>query len=188
VEKEKIKLKTFKKDLKIHQKEKEKLVDEVFILDIAGTLLKDTGIKTSIIKKYVPKINKLIQKYLAAMDFFVNFELDESFNETVKSRHCDDFSYTSFSEGEKMRIDLALLFCWRSIAKMKNSTNTNLLMFDEVFDASLDGTGCEEFLKLIQTLGKNTNIFVISHKGDVLTDKFDDTVRFGKVKNFSRII
>jgi energy-coupling factor transporter ATP-binding protein EcfA2 len=132
-------------------------------------------------------MNKLVNKYLASMEFFVNFELDENFDEVIKSRHRDEFSYSSFSEGEKMRIDLALLLTWRSIAKMKNSTNTNLLILDEVFDASLDSNGCDEFLKLLDDLGKDTNVFVISHKGDILQDKFRSVVKFEKVKNFSRI-
>jgi energy-coupling factor transporter ATP-binding protein EcfA2 len=132
-------------------------------------------------------MNKLVNKYLAAMEFFVNFELNENFEEIIKSRHRDEFSYSSFSEGEKMRIDLALLLTWRSIAKMKNSTNTNLLILDEVFDASLDVSGCDEFLKLLNELGKNTNVFVISHRGDILQDKFRSVIRFEKHKNFSRI-
>ena len=130
-------------------------------------------------------MNKLINKYLSALDFFVAFELDEEFNEVIKSRR-DEFSYASFSEGEKMRIDLALLFTWRT-AKMKNSANTNLLILDEVFDASLDVAGCDEFLKLIHQLGQGTNVFVISHKGDILSEKFRSQIRFEKYQNFSRI-
>ena len=133
-------------------------------------------------------MNKLINKYLVAMDFFVNFNLDENFNETIKSRHRDEFSYDSFSEGEKMRIDLALLFTWRAIAKLKNSTNTNLLILDEVFDSSLDDSGTQEFLKILYTLGTDQNVFVISHKGDVLQDKFNNLIRFDKVRGFSRIL
>ena len=155
--------------------------------DFAATLLKDSGIKTKIIKQYLPIMNKLINKYLTAMDFFVNFNLNESFEETIKSRHRDEFSYASFSEGEKMRIDLALLFTWRQVAKMKNSTNTNLLILDEVFDSSLDGVGTEEFLKLLNSLDKNTNVFVISHKGDQLFDKFRSVIRFTKKNNFSQV-
>ena len=132
-------------------------------------------------------MNKLINKYLAALDFFVLFELDEQFNEVIKSRHRDEFSYASFSEGEKMRIDLALLFTWRAIAKLKNSVNTNLLLLDEVFDASLDNNGCDEFLKLLNQLDNETNVFVISHKGDILAEKFKKEIRFEKIKNFSRI-
>lgn len=154
--------------------------------DIAQVILRDSGIKSRIIKQYIPVINALVNKYLAAMDFFVKFELNESFEEKILSRHRDDFTYDSFSEGEKMRIDLALLFTWRTVARMKNSASANLLILDEVFDASLDATGCEEFLKLIQTL-ENANVFVISHKGDILQDKFRSSIRFEKHHNFSRI-
>jgi DNA repair exonuclease SbcCD ATPase subunit len=156
--------------------------------DIVAQLLKDGGIKSKIIKQYVPVINKLVNKYLAAMDFFVNFNIDEEFKETIKSRHRDDFSYENFSEGEKKRIDLALLFTWRSVAKLKNSVNTNLLIFDEVFDGSLDINGTEEFMKLINMMNDSTNIFVITHKTDQMVDKFKHTIRFGKVKNFSQVI
>lgn len=162
------------------------LVDKQY-LEYAGTLLKDGGIKTRIIKQYLPIMNKLINKYLSAMDFFVNFNIDENFNETIKSRFRDEFSYANFSEGEKMRIDLALLFTWRQIAKLKNSTNTNLLILDEVFDSSLDTVGTEEFLKLINEMGHDTNVFVISHKGDQLFDKFRSVIKFEKKGNFSRI-
>ena len=133
-------------------------------------------------------MNTLVNQYLQSMDFFISFHLDEEFNETIKSRHRDSFNYNNFSEGEKMRIDLALLFTWRHIAKMKNSTNTNLLVLDEVFDSSLDEGGTEEFLKILHTLDGDTNTFIISHKGDVLTEKFRHTMTFEKVKNFSRII
>jgi energy-coupling factor transporter ATP-binding protein EcfA2 len=150
-------------------------------------LLKDTGIKTKIIKQYIPVMNKLINKYLSSMDFFVNFNLNENFEETIKSRHRDVFSYASFSEGEKMRIDLALLFTWRQIAKMKNSVSTNLLILDEVFDSSLDAVGTEEFLKILNTLDNKTNVFVISHKGDQLFDKFRSIIRFVKKNNFSQV-
>jgi len=167
--------------------EKEKLTNRNEIQKIATSLLKDSGIKTLIIKQYLPIMNSLINKYLANMDFFVNFTLDESFNETIKSRHRDEFSYDSFSEGEKMRIDLALLFTWRTIAKLKNSTNTNLLVLDEVFDSSLDDAGTQEFLKILYTLGKDQNVFVISHKSDILQDKFNNIIRFEKIKGFSRI-
>ena len=132
-------------------------------------------------------MNKLISKYLASMDFFVQFELDENFNETIKSRFRDEFSYDSFSEGEKMRIDLALLFTWRTIAKLRNSVSTNLLIMDEVFDSSLDSTGTDEFMKILNELTSDANVFIISHKGDQLMDKFQNTVRFEKVNNFSRI-
>lgn len=156
-------------------------------LNAAQTLLKDTGIKSRIIKQYVPVINKLVNKYLAAMEFFVEFHLDKDFKETIKSRHRDDFSYDSFSEGEKMRIDLALLFTWRAIAKMKNSASTNLLIMDEIFDSSLDSSGTDEFLKIIKELTSDTNIIIISHKTDQLLDKFSNVLKFEKHKNFSRI-
>jgi len=156
-------------------------------LNVCGALLKDKGIKADIIKQYVPIMNQVVNQNLAAMDFFVNFELDENFNEVIKSRHRDEFSYTSFSEGEKQRIDLALLFTWRAIAKMKNSMSTNLLILDETFDSSLDTTGCEDFLKLIYNLGGQTNTFVISHKGDMLQDKFHSNIRFEKIKGFSKV-
>ena len=155
--------------------------------DYSGLLLKDTGIKTKIIKQYLPIMNKLINKYLQAMDFFVNFNINESFEETIKSRHRDEFRYDSFSEGEKLRIDLALLFTWRQIAKLKNSTDTNLLILDEVFDSSLDTVGTDEFLKLIHEMGTDTNVFVISHKGDQLFDKFRSVIKFHKRNNFSEI-
>ena len=187
VGKENKKLSTLTRQLTDGKQKQENLVHEKTLYEVAGVLLKDQGIKTKIIKQYVPIINKLVNKYLAAMDFFVNFELDENFSENIKSRHRDEFTYDSFSEGEKMRIDLALLFTWRAIARMKNSTNTNLLILDEVFDASLDNNGCDEFLKLIHQLGGEQNVFVISHKGDLLQDKFFSTIRFEKYKNFSRI-
>ena len=136
----------------------------------------------------MPIINKLINKYLAAMDFFVQFQIDEQFNETIKSRFRDEFSYNSFSEGEKMRINLAVLFTWRAIAKMRNSAATNLLIMDEVFDSSLDSNGTDEFLKIIQTLTADTNTFIISHKTDQLFDKFHNVIKFEKTKNFSRIV
>ena len=166
---------------------KQEHLDEREMYDLATVILRDSGIKSRIIKQYIPVINTLVNKYLAAMDFFVKFELNEQFEEKILSRHRDDFTYDSFSEGEKMRIDLSLLFTWRSIARMKNSAHTNLLILDEVFDASLDANGCDEFLKLIHSL-ENSNIFVISHKGDVLHDKFSNTLRFTKQKNFSRIM
>jgi DNA repair exonuclease SbcCD ATPase subunit len=166
---------------------KNDILAEREMFDLATIILRDSGIKSRIIKQYIPIINTLVNKYLAAMDFFVKFELNESFEEKILSRHRDDFTYDSFSEGEKMRIDLALLFTWRSIARMKNSAHTNLLILDEVFDASLDANGCDEFLKLIHSL-EDSNIFVISHKGDVLHDKFSNTLRFTKQQNFSRIV
>jgi predicted O-linked N-acetylglucosamine transferase (SPINDLY family) len=158
------------------------------VYDLASALLKDGGIKTKIIKQYVPIINKLMNKYLATMDFFVQFELDENFNEQIKSRYRDVFTYESFSEGEKMRIDLSLLFTWRAVAKLRNSASTNLLILDEVFDSSLDGNGTDEFLKIITQLTDNTNVFVISHKGDQLFDKFHSVIQFQKVKNFSQMV
>ena len=154
---------------------------------VAAIVLKDNGIKARIIKQYIPVINKLINKYLAAMDFFVNFELDENFNETIKSRFRDEFSYASFSEGEKMRINLAILFTWRAVAKLRNSASTNLLIMDEVLDGSLDSNGTDEFLKIINTLTQDTNTFIISHKVDQLVDKFANVIRFVKVKNFSGV-
>ena len=168
-------------------KAKSNLREEKTYAEASRSMLTDAGIKTKIIKQYLPIMNKLINTYLTSMEFYVNFTLDESFEETIKSRYRDDFSYTSFSEGEKMRIDLALLFTWRAVAKMKNSTNTNLLILDEIFDSSLDGTGTDEFLKILNTLG-DENVFVISHKQDQLVDKFRNTIRFEKVKNFSHIV
>ena len=167
--------------------EKEELARDKQVYDIASQLLKDSGIKTKIIKQYIPIINKLINKYLAAMDFFVNFELNESFEETIKSRFRDEFTYDSFSEGEKMRIDLALLFAWRAVAKLRNSASTNLLIMDEVFDSSLDSSGTDEFLKILNGITGDTNTFIISHKGDQLFDKFEHIIKFEKHKNFSRI-
>ena len=181
------KVKEIEKKIKGYEKQKEDYLYEQQLLNVAADMLKDTGIKTQIVRQYVPVMNKLVNKYLAAMEFFVSFELDENFDESIKSRHRDKFSYSSFSEGEKMRIDLSLLLTWRAIAKMKNSTNTNLLILDEIFDASLDTSGCDEFLKLLNELGKDTNVFLISHKGDVLQDKFRSVIRFEKYKNFSRV-
>ena len=161
--------------------------EEIIHHDYAYALLKDDGVKTKIIKKYLPFINQQVNRYLQKMDFYINFRLDEEFNETVESPIHEDFSYASFSEGEKMRIDLALLFTWREVARVKNSVNTNLLIMDEVFDSSLDGFGTDEFLKIIRFVIKDANIFVISHKTD-LYDKFDSVTRFDKVKGFSRIV
>jgi len=171
---------TLKDDLKT-------LIDEKSYYEVASGLLKDTGIKTKIIKQYLPIINKLVNKYLASLDFFVNFNLDESFKETIKSRHRDDFTYNNFSEGEKQRIDMALMLTWRAVAKLKNSSNTNLLILDEVFDSSLDTNGTEELMKILHML-EGVNLFVISHKGDILVDKFANVIRFEKVNNFSRIM
>ena len=161
--------------------------NEIVHYDFAYSLLKDDGVKTKIIKKYLPFINQQVNRYLQMMDFYINFTLDEEFNETVKSPIHEDFTYSSFSEGEKMRIDLALLFTWREVARVKNSANTNLLILDEIFDSSLDGFGTDEFLKIIRFVIKDANIFVISHKTD-LHDKFESVIRFDKVKGFSRII
>ena len=160
--------------------------EEKDYVDVLREILNDKGAKANIIRKYVPIMNQLINKYLQAMDFYISFNLDEEFNETVKSRFRDTFNYNNFSEGEKMRIDLALLFTWRQIAKMKNSVNTNLLVLDEIFDSSLDGQGTDDFFKIIKTMTKE-NIFIISHKGDILFDKFTDIVKFEKYKNFTRL-
>jgi len=157
------------------------------LLGSAQIILKDNGIKTKIIRHYLPIMNKLINHYLTCMDFFVQFNLDENFDETIKSRHRDEFTYASFSEGEKMRIDLSLLLAWREIARLKNSTNCNLLVLDEVFDSSLDGTGMDEFMKLLKGMGARCNIFVISHKSDQLMDKFQEVLTFKKKNNFSRM-
>ena len=163
------------------------LKQENFYLDICKSLLHDTGIKSKIIKQYLPVMNQTIQKYLGVLDFYINFTLNEQFEETIKSRYRDEFSYASFSEGEKMRIDLALMFTWREIARLKNSTNTNLLIIDEIFDSSLDATGTDDFLKILNSL-ESQNIFVISHKGDVMFDKFNSIIKFEKQKNFSKMI
>ena len=174
-------------DLNTYHNKQSQLFDDKEVLSLVASMLKDGGIKTRIIKQYVPVMNKLINKYLAAMDFFVQFELDENFNETIKSRFRDVFSYASFSEGEKLRIDLALLFTWRSVSKLRNSVSTNLLIMDEIMDSSLDNAGTEEFLKIINEITADSNVFIISHKGDQLYEKFDHVVRFEKVKNFSRM-
>lgn len=165
---------------------KKDLIDQSAYYEAAGMLLKDTGIKTKIIRQYLPIINTLGNKYLASMDFFVNFNLDETFKETIKSRHRDDFTYHSFSEGEKQRIDMALVLTWRAVAKLKNSADTNLLILDEIFDSSLDNTGTEELMKILHSL-EATNVFVISHRGDILQDKFQNVIKFSKQQNFSRI-
>ena len=180
------KLKSLKKELALIDKQKSKLREDKTYSEAARNMLTDTGIKTKIIKQYLPIMNKLINTYLTSMEFYVNFTLNENFEESIKSRYHDDFTYASVSEGEKMRIDLALLFTWRAVAKMKNSTNTNLLILDEIFDSSLDNTGTDEFLKILNTLG-NENVFVISHKQDALADKFRNTIKFEKVKNFSHV-
>ena len=180
------KLATFKDNLKTTYDELAQRKDTINYYDFSYSLLKDGGVKTKIIKKYLPLINQQVNKYLQLMDFYINFSLDEEFNETVQSPIHENFSYSSFSEGEKMRIDLALLFTWREVARMKNSVNTNLLIMDEVFDSSLDGLGTEDFLKIIRFIIKDANIFVISHK-ESLHDKFDQVIKFEKVKGFSRM-
>ena len=179
-------LKQIEEQLKLVDIEKEKAIEEKKYIDIAREILNDTGVKANIIKKYLPIMNQLINKNLQAMDFFVNFHLNEEFEETIKSRHRDTFVYNSFSEGEKIRIDLALLFTWRAIAKMKNSTNTNLLILDEIFDSSLDGQGTDDFFKILKTLSKE-NTFIISHKGDIMFDRFTNIIKFEKYKNFTRL-
>jgi len=184
---DKVKLAELKGQIKLIEEQKSKLNEDKFYVDVARNLLQDTGIKTKIVKQYLPIMNKLVNTYLSSMDFYVQFNLDENFNETIKSRFRDEFSYASFSEGEKMRIDLALLFTWRAIAKMKNSTNTNLLILDEIFDSSLDGSGTDDFLKILDTFS-DQNVFVISHKQDMLFDKFRSVVQFKKEKNFSHLV
>jgi DNA repair exonuclease SbcCD ATPase subunit len=188
IDEEKNKLKQLAQDAVSKIKEKTQLQEQRNLEEVANILLKDTGIKTAIIREYLPIMNKMINKYLNAMDAYIHFELDESFNEIVKSRHRDEFTYASFSEGEKMRIDLAILFTWRQIAKMKNSVNTNLLLLDEIFDSSLDTAGTDYFLNLMNTFGENSNIFVISHKGDQLFDKFRSVIKFEKRNDFSVIV
>ncbi len=181
------KLEEFKSNLQVTFDELASKKDNINYYDFTYSLLKDGGVKTKIIKKYLPLINQQVNRYLQMMDFYINFTLDEEFNETVQSPIHEDFSYASFSEGEKMRIDLALLFTWREVARFKNSVNTNLLIMDEVFDSSLDGFGTEEFLKIIRYVIKDANIFVISHKTG-LEDRFESVIRFEKVKGFSRIM
>ena len=166
---------------------KTKFNDQYSYHSVISEMLKDTGIKTKIIKQYLPVINKLVNQYLQILDFYVHFDLDESFTETIRSRHRDAFSYDSFSEGEKQRIDLSLLFTWRQIARMKNSISTNLLMLDETFDSSLDEAGIENLIKIIHTLGEDTNVFIISHKGEILDGKFEGKIEFIKDKNFSKM-
>ena len=179
-------LKQLKNSFSEAETNKVKLKDEKLYLDTARELMTDTGIKTKIIKQYLPVMNQIINKNLQRLDFYVNFTLDEEFNETIKSRYRDSFNYNNFSEGEKLRIDLSILFTWREIAKIKNSTNTNLLILDEVLDSSLDSSGTEEFMKIINSLSKE-NVFVISHKGDILIDKFTQVIKYEKYKNFTRV-
>ena len=186
-EDDKNKLAELKGTINYIDEQKSRLSEDRFYIDVARNLLQDSGIKTKIIKQYLPIMNKLVNTYLSSMDFFVNFNIDENFQETIKSRFRDEFSYASFSEGEKMRIDLALLFTWRAVAKMKNSTNTNLLILDEIFDSSLDGAGTDDFLKILNTF-QDQNVFVISHKQDILFDKFRSVVQFKKEKNFSHLV
>lgn len=181
------KIKDLEHELKEIQSKHKELLIEKQTLSLTSSLLKDGGIKSKIIKQYVPIMNKLINKYLSTLEFMVQFELNESFEETIKSRFRDEFSYGSFSEGEKMRIDLAILFAWRSVAKMRNSIDTNLLIMDEVFDSSLDSGGTEELMKILTDLTKDTNTFIISHKGDQLFDRFERVLKFEKVRNFSKL-
>lgn len=188
IDEEKKKLKDIADEALVLIDKKNQLLHEKQLHEVSAILLKDTGIKTAIIKEYLPVMNKLINGYLSAMDFYVHFELDEAFNEVIKSRFRDEFTYASFSEGEKMRIDLAILFTWRQIAKMKNSVNTNLLILDEIFDSSLDNSGTDYFLSVMNALGDKSNVFVISHKGDQLFDKFHSIIRFEKKNDFSSIV
>jgi DNA repair exonuclease SbcCD ATPase subunit len=181
------KLEIFNQDLQKTYEELASQKDTIKYYDFTYSLLKDGGVKTKIIKKYLPLINQQVNRYLQMMDFYINFTLDEEFNETVQSPIHEDFSYSSFSEGEKQRIDLALLFTWREVAKFKNSVSTNLMILDEIFDSSLDSQGTEEFLKIIRYVIKNANVFVISHKTG-MEDKFESVIRFEKVKGFSRIV
>lgn len=177
----------YKEELKALMDRAKVLSEDKETLSVVGSMLKDGGIKTRIIKQYVPIMNKLINKYLAAMEFFVDFQLDENFNEKILSRFRDEFSYASFSEGEKLRIDLALMFTWRAVSKLRNSVTTNLLIMDEVLDGSLDQAGTDEFLKIVNEITADSNVFIISHKGDSLHDKFDHVIKFEKKKNFSQI-
>lgn len=188
VDEEKRKLKELAQDAMIKINSKTALQEHRNLEEVASILLKDTGIKTAIIREYLPVMNKLINKYLNAMDTYIHFELDEAFNEKIRSRFRDEFTYASFSEGEKMRIDLAILFTWRQVAKMKNSVNTNLLLLDEIFDSSLDTAGTDYFLNLMNQFGEKSNIFVISHKGDQLFDKFRSVIKFEKRNDFSIIV
>lgn len=180
-------IKELSKQLQAIESRKAELTFERETLAVATNILKDGGIKTRIIRQYIPVINKLINKYLSSLEFYVDFNLDEQFNETIKSRFRDEFSYGSFSEGEKMRINLSILFAWRAVARLRNSVSTNLLIMDEVFDSSLDVSGTDEFLKIINELTIDSNVFIISHKGDQLIDKFEHTLNFIKEKGFSRL-
>ena len=181
------KIEEYNADLKRVQREQQKLYEERETLAVAASMLKDGGIKARIIRQYIPVMNKLINKYLAAFDLFVDFQLDDNFNEVIKSRFRDTFSYASFSEGEKLRISLAIMLTWRAVAKMRNSVSTNLLIMDETLDGALDGTGIESLIDTLHGLNSNDNIFVISHRGDQFGEKFDSHLKFEKVKNFSQI-
>ena len=185
---ERSQLKRLQSELKSAETEKSTLTEDVSYLEFAHSLMKDTGVKSKIIKRYLPVMNKQINYYLQQMDFYINFSLDEEFKETVKSPIYDKFSYESFSEGEKMRIDLALLFTWRDIARMKNSSSTNLLILDEIFDSSLDGGGTDEFVKIIRYIIKDANIFLITHKAEDLTERFDNLITFQKINGFSKMM
>ena len=187
IDQEKETLQGYLAEYKTTEKDCAEVSQQLDEFQVVSSLLKDSGIKSQIIKKYVPIFNQLINKYLSSMEFFVNFTLDEEFNEVIKSRFRDEFSYASFSEGEKQKIDLALLFTWREVARMKNSVATNLLILDEVFDSSLDSSGTGELLQILKSLGDGTNVFVISHKGDILVDKFLRTLKFEKVNDFSKM-
>ena len=179
-------LKLLEKELKSVEKNKSEQTESVSYLDFAHSLMKDSGVKSKIIKRYLPVMNKQINTYLQHMDFYINFTLDEEFKENIKSPIHENFSYDSFSEGEKMRIDLALLFTWRDIARLKNSSSTNLLILDEIFDSSLDGTGTDEFTKIVRYAIKDANVFIISHNTQDLQDKFDNMITFSKVNGFSK--
>jgi DNA repair exonuclease SbcCD ATPase subunit len=181
------KLKEYSKSLKSLQRDQTDLFDRREVLGVAAAMLKDGGIKTRIIRQYIPVMNKLINKYLAAFDLFVDFQLDESFNEVIKSRFRDTFSYASFSEGEKLRITLSIMLAWRAVAKLRNSVSTNLLIMDETLDGALDGSGIENLIDTLHSLNSNDNIFVISHRGDAFGEKFESHIRFEKVKNFSQL-
>ena len=186
VDREREKMKTLIEQGKGQELQRRQIAKRSTELKIIGDILKDGGVKSTIIRKYLPVMNTLINKHLQELEFYVNFNLDDTFNETIKSRFRDEFSYASFSEGEKMRIDLALLFTWREVAKLKNSVNTNILILDEIFDSSLDGNGTADFINILRTVTDGNNVFVISHKEDMLHDKFDNVIQFKKVKNFSK--
>jgi DNA repair exonuclease SbcCD ATPase subunit len=182
------KLKQLQDELVVIQQQRSELLDNQSVLNIVNTILKDGGIKARIISQYIPVMNKLINKYLAAFDLFVDFQLDENFNEVIKSRFRDAFSYASFSEGEKLRITLSIMLSWRSVAKLRNSVSTNLLILDETLDGALDGTGIESLIETLHNLNNDDNIFVISHRGDQFTEKFDAHIKFDKIKNFSQLV